>query len=339
MTAHRAVPVGLVLAAALAASVGCGRGDRETPDQIRAEIAALEKERGELRQKLGQLVANDPRLAGMPEQPVRIGVPTVLARELITKTVTGFVDQVTLELKNIKVKKSGKVKKVITIGTYDLNVLINEVSGKLKTGEPDVRFGGNRVALSLPVQVASGTGRATINFAWDGKNVSGAVCGDMDITEEVSGAVKPADYPVEGALQLTATAEQILAAPRFPQLKINIKVAASEESWAEVQKILDSKEGLCGFVVDKVNIPKILLALLDKGFNVRLPTEKIKPIAVPVGIQPTTEVKGRTVNLALKVGHLQITEHMIWLGANVAVEIEDKTSKAASGPAGKKPAA
>ncbi len=172
------------------------------------------------------------------------------------------------------------------------------------------------------MQVASGTGRATINFVWDGKNISGAVCGDMEVTEEVSGSVKPSDYPVEGTLHLTATAEQILASPKFPEVKIKIKVAASEESWAEVQKILDSKEGACGFVVDKVNIPKILLALLDKGFNVRLPTEKIKPIAIPVGIEPTMEVKGRTVNLALKVGHLKITEHMIWLGADVAVAIE-----------------
>jgi hypothetical protein len=71
-----------------------------------------------------------------------------------------------------------------------------------------------------------------------------------------------------------------------------------------------------------VNIPKILLALLDKGFNVRLPTEKIKPIAIPVGIEPTMEVKGRTVDLALTVGHLKITEHMIWLGAEVALTIE-----------------
>jgi hypothetical protein len=331
MRALRPASLTLVVVTLIASSVACGgRGDRKTPEQLRAEIVALEKERDELRAKLGELIASDPRLAGMPEQPVRIGVPTVLAREMISKTVTGFVDQVALELRNIKVKKRGKVKKVVTIGTYDLRVLINEISGKLKTGTPVVRFGGNEIGLDLPVRVASGTGRATITFVWDGKNISGAVCGDMEVTEEVSGSVKPSNYPVEGTLHLTATAEQILASPKFPEVRINIKVAASEASWAEVQKILDSKEGACGFVVDKVNIPKILLALLDKGFNVRLPTEKIKPIAIPVGIQPTMEVKGRMVNLALKVGHLKITEHMIWLGGDVSVAIEP-------GPAGKTP--
>ena len=255
MRALRVTSLLLAAVAVIGASVACrGREDRKTPDQLRAELAALEKERDELRVKVGDLIASDPRLAGMPEQPVRIGVPTVLAREMITKTVTGFVDQVALELRNIKVKKSGKVKKVVNIGSYDLHVLINEISGKLKTGTPDVRFGGNEIALDLPVQVASGTGRATITFVWDGKNISGAVCGDMEVTEEVSGSVKPSDYPVEGTLHLKATAEQILASPKFPEVKINIKVAASEASWAEVQKILDSKEGACGFVVDKVNI-------------------------------------------------------------------------------------
>ena len=108
-----------------ALSFACGRKDRDTPEQLRAEIDALEKERDDLRAELGELIASDPRLEGMPETPVRVGVPTMLARDLIQRVVAGFVDQVTLELKNLKVKKSGTVKKVVTIGTYDLNVLIH----------------------------------------------------------------------------------------------------------------------------------------------------------------------------------------------------------------------
>lgn len=312
----------LLALAAVVAALACGRADRKTPDEIRAEIAALEQERSTLRERLGELVAKDPRLAGMPDQPLRIGVPTVLARDLITKVATGFVDQVTLELRNIKVKKRGTVKKVITIGSYELQVRISEVTGKLRTGTPEVHFGGDRVSLKLPVRVASGTGRATINFAWDGKNVAGGVCGDMEVTQDVSGSVKPAEYPVAGALQLSATADQILAAPRFPVTKIKLRVQASDASWAAVHEILDSKEGICGYVVDKVDIPRILLGLLERGFNVRLPTERLKPLAVPVGVQPTLRIKGSEVHLALNVGHLRITEHMIWLGADVAVDIE-----------------
>jgi len=309
----------LAIAPVLAASLACGREDRQAPDQIRAQIQALEKERDSLRERMNELMVKDPRLPGMPQTPVRVGVPTTLARDLIQRVVAGFVDQVTLELKNLKVKKHGRVKKVVTLGEYDLDVLINRVSGRLKTGKPDVTFGGNKVILALPVRVASGSGRATIHFKWDGKNVAGATCGDVEVTREVSGGVRPDTYPVSGGLVLTATAQEILAEPRFPLIKVNLKVNPSQESWDSVQKILDEKEGVCGYVVDKVNIRGILERLVNKGFNVRLPTEKIKAMAVPVGIEPTMQVRGQPVALGIKLGQLAITEQMIWLGANVSV--------------------
>ena len=325
----RALPAVAVLAVSplLVASLACGRKDRQSPDQIRAQIQGLQKERDSLRERMNELMVKDPRLPGMPDTPVRVGVPTTLARDLIQRVVAGFVDQVTLELKNLKVKKHGRVKKVVTIGEYDLDVLINRVAGRLKTGRPDVTFGGNKVTLALPVTVASGSGKATIHFKWDGKNVAGATCGDLEVTREVSGGVKPDTYPVSGGLVLTATAKEIMAQPRFPLIKINLKVNPSAQSWEAVDKILDEKEGLCGYVVDKVNVRGILQRLVDKGFNVRLPTEKIKPMAVPVGIEPTMEVRGQPVALGIKLGQLAITEQMIWLGARVSVAMGEGAHK------------
>jgi hypothetical protein len=309
----------LALAAILAASSSCRRKDADSAEEMRAKIQALEKEIPALRARLGERVATDPRLAGMPKTGVRVGVPTTLARTLIERVVTGFVDSVTLRLTNLKVKKSGRVKKVVTLGEYDLLVVISEVTGHLKTGKPRVDFGGDRVALSLPVKIASGTGNANVDFKWDGKNVSGAVCGDMQVNQDVSGGVKPDAYEVGGALQLTATSRQIMAAPKFPTMKVNLKVEPSAESWAAVQAILDSKGGTCGFVVDKVDIRGVLEGLIGKGFNVRLPTEKVKPMAIPVGIAPTMKVRDTTVRIEVALSHLKITEHMIWLGADVKV--------------------
>jgi hypothetical protein len=310
----------VLLALALASAAGgCRRGDRTPAEQLRQEIAALERERDQLRQKVDALIVKDPRVQGMPAQPVRVGIPTTLARELVEKVVAGFVDQVGLELHNLKVRKSGTVKKVVSIGTYELDVTITEIKGRLKTGQPDVRFGGNQISLALPVTVASGSGQADIHFKWDGKNVSGAVCGDADVTRHVTGGVKPDRYPLQGVLHLSATAEQILAEPRFPKIKIKLVVVPSEQSWAAVREILDSKEGLCGYVVDKVDVPKIVRGIVEKGFNVGLPTDKLKPVAVPVGIEPTMTVRGKPIALAIKVGGLAITEHTLWLGADVRV--------------------
>ncbi len=314
--------IALVALAAAALAGACGRSDRTSPKELQQQIATLEAERDSLRAKLDTLMAADPIIQGMPTTPVRVGVPTSLAEELITKVVSGFVDQVTLELKNLKVKKTGTVKKVVSIGQYDLQVQIHKVTGKLKTGRPEMKFGGNKVSLELPVRVVSGSGRATIDFKWDGKNVSGAVCGDMEVQQEVTGGVKPASYPVAGALLLSATTREILAAPQFPTIKVNLKVEPSTESWAAVEKILEDKEGVCGYVVEKVNVLRIVQALIERGFNVRLPTEKIKPVAIPVGIEPSMKVKGQEVELGIKVGQLAITEKMIWLGADIHIDLE-----------------
>ena len=104
-------------------------------------------------------------------------------------------------------------------------------------------------------------------------------------------------------------------------IKMKLKVVPSPESWATVQKILDDQHGVCGFVLDKVNIPGVLDGLIGKGFDVRLPTEKLKPLAIPVGIAPTMNVRGEPLTIEVKVSHLAITEQMIWLGANVSLGV------------------
>ncbi len=334
MNLRAVVALGLAGALALPALGGCRRKDAATPAQMKARIESLQKERDELRAKLGNLLASERRLAGMPENGVRVGVPTALATDLIQRVVAGFVDSVTLKLSNLKVHKAGKIKKVVSIGEYELNVVIDEVTGHLKTGKPEVRFGDNKVSVGLPVRIASGTGDATIDFKWDGKNVSGAVCGDMEVHQKVSGSVKPETYAVQGGLLLSATTEQILASPKFPPIKVNLKVEPSEESWAAVQAILDSKGGVCGYVLEKVDIRGVLEDLIGKGFNVRLPTEKIKPMVVPVGVAPTLAVRGEPITIGVKVGDLAITDHMIWLGADVTLEEGDAAAQPKA-PAGK----
>jgi hypothetical protein len=315
----RALRLAAAALLALCAGAACRRGDAQTPEQMQARIDALQRERDQLRARQTEMITKDPRLMGMPTSGVRVGIPTPLVRTLVGRVLTGFVDSVTLKLTRLKVHKAGTVKKIVTIGTYDLNVVIDEVTGQLETGEATLGFGSDQITVALPVRVKSGTGDATIDFTWDGKNVSGAVCGDMKIKQKVSGSVKPASYPVSGGLLLTADARQIVASPRFPVVKVKLKVEPSAESWAAVQKILDSKEGVCGFALDKVNIAGVLEGLVGKGFDVRLPTEKIKPMAVPVGIAPTMNVRGKPLTIGVTLGHLAITEHMIWLGADVTL--------------------
>jgi len=326
----------LVLIAAFAGALyvrSLRRDGRQSVREQREEIAALQQERDTLRARLNDLAGKDPRREGMPDSSVRIGVPTALAADLIERLAAGFVDSVTLDLKNLKVRKHGTIRKVVTLGEYDLRIDIHRVIGKLRTGKPLIVFGGNRVSIELPVAIASGTGNATIHFKWDGKNISGVLCGDQNIVQAVHGGVKPDRYELSGALVFSASAKQILAEPVFPLIKVNLKIDPSAESWAAARKILDDKTGACGFVLDRVNVLGHVQRLIDKGFNVRLPTERIKPLAVPVGIHPTMEVRGQPVALGIKVTDLAITKHVIWLGSEVSVAIGEQQAAVRPGAA------
>lgn len=309
----------LLSSLALAFLPGCRREGVATPDELKARIAALEKEREDLRGRVGDLIAGDPRLQGLPPNAVRVGVPTPLVRTLVERLVAGFVDSVTLRLTKLRVHKSGKIKKVIPIGEYDLTVMIDEVTGNLKTGKPAIAFGGNQVSVSLPVEIASGRGDATIDFVWDGKNVSGAVCGDMHVTQPVTGTVRPLTYPLAGALEFTATTSQIHVQPKLPPIRMHLEVVPSDESWTVVQQVLAAKRGLCGFVIDRVDILGVVKRLVDKGMNVRVPTERVKAIGLPVTVEPSFEVRGAPVNLTVRVGELAITQYAIWMGAQVTL--------------------
>ena len=310
-------------------TLGLDRRDRETPEMIRQQIVALDTERTALRARLEDLVTRDPRLDGMPDTPVRVAVPTTLARDLVQRVIAGVADQVTLELRNIRVRRTGTIRRVVTLGTYDLKVSVDRVLARLRAGTPRLTFGSNRVAVALPLTLASGTGRATIDFTWDGRTIGGAVCGDMHITQPVTGTVVPRTYPLSGALDLTATDASILVRPRLPRLRVHVDVTPAPESLAAAQKILDDKRGLCGFVLDRVDIMGAVNRLIARGFDVRVPTEKVTAMALPVGVEPTLLVRGEPVALGIRVGDLAITEHAIWLGAHVTVAIGDDVPAAA----------
>jgi hypothetical protein len=322
---------GLALAA-LAAGPACGVVGAARERVLRAEIARLEREREELRRRVDARLLADPRFRGMPESPLRVGVPTSLLRAFLEKLASAVVDRVRLELTDIKAHKTGEIRKVVTLGHYDLDVTIERLEGRLRAGRPEVRFGGDEVAVALPVKIESGEGRATLHFVWDGKNVSDALCGSLDVRQDVSGRVQPETFLLRGGLALTATEQWIVASPRFPPTKVRLHIQPSAASWQAVADILGEKKGACAFVLGKIDVLALLRDLIRKGINVRLPTEKIPTLSVPIGVEPTIAIRGQPVTLAIRVGGLAITERDLWLGAFVSLRPQDEGGTAAAKP-------
>ncbi len=323
MTARRILFMGgvaiVVAVIVMDAVVSRTREGRRTTRDLRADITALRAQRDRLQSYVLRAMSQDPRLNGLPDRELRVGMPTTLASSMIAAVVTGLPEHVTLQLEGLQVRRQGDVRRVVTLGEYDLSVTVMRVAARLTTGVPDIEFGGNRLSLALPVRIASGTGSAAIDFRWSGSAVGGAVCGDLPLKEIVTGTVRPATYRLSGTLHLSRTDDAILLTPRFPPLRIVVRVTPSKASWDLVQKTLDAAGGLCGFVLDRVDIRGALEEFLATGFTVRLPTERFQSFALPAGIASTLTIRGTPIQFASTDGSLTITDDMIWAGANVTL--------------------
>lgn len=321
MTAGRAL-LGLALVTGLAIFPGCSpRASSGQVETWNLEIERLQAEQDSLRARAAELVAQDPKILALPKGDVVVSVPTVFLRNVIWRVFEDVADNVNLSLGGLKAHVAQKIKKVVTIGEFTVDVDIQEVVGKLEPAQPDIRFGGDQVSMSLPVTLSEGHGTARIHFVWDGKNVADAACGDMDVTETVDGSVIPADYVVSGSMRLTIHENKILCTPAFPETKLRIRMKPSQASWDSVNAILASKHGACGWVLDKVNVPKLLEGIVqEKGINVRLPVNKIQPFMISAGVRDSVTVAGKTLTFETRTNTLRIDPEAVWYSADVALK-------------------
>jgi hypothetical protein len=316
----------ILAAAVTVVSVVLGTACSRTPSagQVRGwndELARLQSEQDSLRSRSAELIANDPGIQRLPKGEVVVAVPTAFVRDVIEHLFRDVVDHVTLSLSGIKAHVAKSVKKIVTIGEFTVDVEVTKVVGQLRPGKPTITFGGDRVSMSLPVSVSEGRGEAVIHFVWNGKNVADMTCGDMDITQRVAGNMIPSDYLVSGAMSLAMRGPQVIGTFHFPETRLRIRVKPSQASWDSIHAILAEKHGVCGWVLDKVDVPSLLANVVEtKGFSVKLPLDKLKSVVLPAGLEDSVTVGGRMLAVAAHTNTLRIDADAIWYSATVRIE-------------------
>jgi hypothetical protein len=313
----------LALAAAALVAAACSRGpSAEERAAWQREIETLTADADALQGRLRALVEADPRRAGVPDGDVVIAVPTAFLDAIVQRVFADVASRVDLTLSGIKTHQEKTLRKGrIPIGDVTVDLLVEKVNGRLGPGTPKVVFGGNEVTLSLPVDLVEGSGEADVHVFWKGRNVAGAVCGDLDLRERVSGSVIRASYPLQGTLSFSAQGAEIVATPRFPETKLQLRVAPSPATWAKIEAILASQTGLCKWVLEQVDLKQHLAKQFqEKGFGVKLPLHKIKPFRFPAGLSESVVVRDKTLALDVRAETLRIDDTAVWLGARVAVK-------------------
>jgi hypothetical protein len=293
-------------------------------DSRRAErIASLEKTRDELRARLLALRANDAVLASAPDGEVLVGVPEGVAAEMLGRAATRLVHQAQVVLRDLEVHKAGELHTqglVKTPGRYRVDLRIHEVSGVLEPGTPKLDFRGNGIGMVVPVKLARGEGRATLGFAWQSHGIAGLACGDFRAQIPVSGTVVPRTYQASGTFALELADGVLVATPSFPDLRVNLRVEPSAETWKEIARVLSERSLQCRAALKLVDVPALLRRRLERGFDVKVPPTVFKPLRVPAALRREVTVAGRTHVVVTTPRDLALTPKVVWLGADVKGE-------------------
>jgi hypothetical protein len=297
----------------------------------RQEVAALERTREDLRERLHRLRAADPALADAPAADLLIGMPVGFTTALARRLTAGLLDQVQISLRDITVHKEGVIRTKLLLGTiepgrYALDLVLHEASAVLRPGAPRVDFQGRRLGIAVPVTLAEGKGRATVRLAWDSRGLGRAVCEDFSLVQSVEAGVVPRTYDVHGAFVLSVEDGALVARPDFPDLVLRIGVAPTGETWEAVAAQIEKRRWTCEAVIRKVNVPELLRERLEQGFEVRVPSRVFKPVRLPAAVQQSMTFEGRSYALAARFFDLRLTPRVLWYGADLDVRAADASA-------------
>lgn len=306
---------------------------REDPATVEREIVQLAKQRDSLRALVYDAALTSDVLDGQPEGDVLIALPTPFVEGVVRSVVTGWFHDVDIRLPTIRLKKSGDVKARLglfgrrTVGSYDLDVRLDDVRGRLQPDAPELTFGGDVITMSVPVRVAGGTGIAHIKADWKSRGLARTVCGGMSAERDVTGQVRARTYVARGRIVLSAVDGAVLADPDFPGLAMRLFIDPSQRSVAALDSMLDAKTGLCGYAVDKSRASERIQELVGRGFNVRIPQRFFRPIRLPIAVETAVPLENRQLALQVTPRALSVHPSTIWISANVSLGARIDTPK------------
>jgi hypothetical protein len=281
-------------------------------------------------QRLEKLLARDPVVAEAMRTPgdVVIAVRSEFARAVVRQVARSYFDHVVIDLRDLDVYKQGDLQKKtplgrMRVGEWEMDMRVHRVKGVLRAGTPEVRFReGNRIQLEFPVHLEQGQGRATLDFAYDSKGIASLVCKDFQAEQTVQGGVIPEAYEVEGSFTLHTGPRSLTARPSFPD-EFKIKLDLDPGSWAAVRARLQREDrlGRCGLALDPDKALRDLRALAARGFDVRLPAQVFRTVALPSEGAQQVQVDGQSVRVRVSQNALHLGPVAVWYSARVAVEI------------------
>lgn len=313
-----------------ALAAGCS-GDPGAPTRLDGdELAGLGTEVDSLRALFEQRLVEDTLLRRLAdaEGDILLGLRTPFVQNVARWAARGYFDDVELHLRLDETVDEGDEVRVkvgpisIDAGDWRVEVTINSVHARLRADSIGLTVAdSNSMSALLIVEVSEGRGEADIRFEWDATTVASIVCRDFEMNETFGGIVEPFTYPVEGRYEFVASADGILAIPRFERPRLRVSPLPTEESWDRARAILDEQNDIfkCGLALQPQDMMDRLDRLLRIGFEFQLPEVLFQPIRLPARIEDRVDVGARRIEIRNVPVWLEMSPAAIWYGSTLEV--------------------
>lgn len=289
---------------------------------------ALERQRREVQrlgEQLDERLRERARLRDSAGENVVVGIPAGVAERLAGEAMAGLVPGIGLTLHDLRFRKADEVRARLllgrrTVGRFVLSVHVREMRAVLRPRKARLRFDDGRVAISLPVSVEDGEGRARLRFKWDGRGVAGAVCGDLDVTREVTATVPRRTYTLEGGLRLSVQGTALVAQPEFGDVPLRVPIEPSPAAWRVVDDVIASRSAPCRAALARVDVHGKIRGLLDRGIRVTVPRRIFeRPLRLPLAVERSVSVGDRELRLEARPMDVSVGPARLWYGVQVEV--------------------
>jgi hypothetical protein len=288
----------------------------------------LERQRRDVQrlgEQLDERLRERARLRDRAGENVVVGIPAGVAERVAGEAMAGLVSGIDLTLRDLRFRKADEVRARLllgrrTVGRFVLSVHVRELHAVLRPRKVRLRFDDGRVRLSLPVSVEDGEGRARLRFRWDGRGVAGAVCGDLDVTREVTATVPRRTHTLEGGLRLSVEGTALVAQPELGDVPLRVPIEPSPAAWRVVDDVIASRSALCRAALARVDVRAKIRELLARGVRVTVPRRVLdRPLRLPLAVERSVSVGDRELRLDARPMDVTVGPARLWYGIKVEV--------------------
>lgn len=298
----------------------------------RGRLGGSGRSNAALRRRFEEMARRDPAVREALDRPsdILVGIRPALVEEMVRAVAQRYLDRVELDLPIGRAFDESRDVEIgtpfgrIRAGRWSLRVEIHRVGGVLRAKGARVRpAAGNRIVVDAPVVLEQGHGSATAHFAWDAERMARYVCRDFEVGRTVRGLVHRQEYPLEASFTLTAGATTIRADPDAPETEVRVRLDLDQDSWRSVQSAIEEQDRLlrCGLAIDPEDVVARLRALLQNGFDVRLPRSLLRPVDLPGSLRHQVAMEDRQVDLDVRTEAVAVTGSAVWYAAGVQTRI------------------